>query len=170
MSEALTLVVNALSREIFAPFGDVIETRGASQCPINEGTSQRFHDLASIDVLERGGRPLVNIFKAQPQPLPITIRALERHPLSSQAFMPLHGQRFLVVVAPRGDAILASDLMAFITDGTQGVNYHRGVWHHGLIALDEASDFLVIDRGGPDENCDVFRLKETVTIDTLPAR
>lgn len=163
----LTLAVSALNREDFAPFGDVIETRGASQCPINEGTSQRFHDLAEIDVLERGGRPLVNIFQAQPQALPMTIRTLERHPLSSQAFMPLHGQRFLVVVAPKGDAIVARDLKAFITDGTQGVNYHRGVWHHGLIALHEASGFLVIDRGGPDDNCDVFTLNEPVTIDRL---
>ncbi len=161
---SLSLNVEPLTREAFAQFGDVIETRGAAQCPINEGTSQRFHDLATIDVLENEGRPLVNIFRAQPQVLPLRIRALERHPLSSQAFMPLNGQRFLVVVAPKGDHDPSGSVRAFVTDGRQGVNFHRGVWHHGLIALGTESEFLVIDRGGPDENCDVLELPEPLTI------
>jgi ureidoglycolate lyase len=41
------------------------------------------------------------------------------------------------------------------------VNYHRGVWHHPLIALDGVSDFLVIDRGGPGSNCDEHLFSET---------
>lgn len=163
----LTLAVSALTREAFAPFGDVIETRGASKCPINEGTSQRFHDLATVDVLAEGGRPLVNIFRSQPRALPMRIESVERHPLSSQAFMPLDAQRFLVVVAAPGETVRGQDLRAFITNGAQGVNIHRGVWHHALIGLDRESDFLVIDRGGAGENCDVLRLDEDISVNKL---
>ncbi|VVE80308.1 Ureidoglycolate lyase [Pandoraea sputorum] len=34
------------------------------------------------------------------------------------------------------------------------MNYARGVWHHPLLALDEVSDFVVVDRGGDGHNCD----------------
>ena len=158
-----TLIASKLTREGFAPFGDVIEARGAEHFAINEGTSERFNDLANIDVQENGGRVLVNIFRAQAQSRPLLIKALERHPLSSQAFVPLCPMPFLLVVAPPGDGIDIATLRCFITDGHQGVNYRRGVWHHPLISM-EAADFLVIDRGGPGDNCDVVSLPEKIQI------
>ena len=94
---------------------------------------------------------------------------MERHPLSSQAFVPLGSPPFLIVVAPPSDRLTRETLRAFITDGSQGVNYHRGVWHHPLIALQRESEFLVIDRGGPRENCDVFDLEPGVVISELQA-
>jgi ureidoglycolate lyase len=97
--------------------------------------------------------PLLSIFRTRPLDLPISIKVMERHPLSSQAFYPLSNRPYLVVVAARGD-FSAENLKAFIADGDQGVNYHRGVWHHFSLSLDETSDFLVIDRGGPEKNCD----------------
>ena len=99
-----TLPVEPLTRAAFAPFGDVIETAGARHYPINEGTTERFHDLARVDVAAEGGRPLINIFRTLPAPLPIRLRMMERHPLGSQAFVPLDGADFLVVVAPPGAA------------------------------------------------------------------
>ena len=80
---------------------------------------------------------------------------MERHPLGSQAFMPLDAQPFIVVVAPLGEQVAPGDLRAFITNGRQGVNYRRGVWHHSLIALNAPARFIVVDRGGPGDNCDV---------------
>jgi len=90
---------------------------------INEGTSQRYNDLAELDVQEAGGRPLISIFHALPRVLPLPIEIMERHPLSSQAFYPLERRAFLVVVAEAGAAPLAQRLHAFLSSGNQGVNY-----------------------------------------------
>jgi len=49
------------------------------------------------------GRPLISIFRAAPRPIPFSVKSLERHPLSSQAFYPLDATPFLVVVAKDGD-------------------------------------------------------------------
>ena len=103
-----------------------------------------------------GGRPLINIFRATPWKLPLRVAMVERHPLSSQAFIPLAPARFLLVVAAPGNAPDPTALRAFVTDGSQGVNYARGTWHHPVLALDHVTDFLVVDRGGPGENCDVI--------------
>ena len=141
-----------LTRREFAPFGEVIETGGAERRVINQGSTERFHDLARVDVAAHGGFPLINVFRAQPLPLPLTVKLMEQHPLGSQAFIPLHGARFLIVVAPAGGAPRAEEMRAFVTDGRQGVNYARGVWHHPVIAMTRATDFLVVDRGGPGDN------------------
>ena len=157
----LVLTAEPLSRAAFTPFGDVIETAGSRSFEINDGFATRHHDLAQLDLLEAGGRPLLNIFHAKPWPQPIRIRLLERHPLSSQAFMPLGARPFLVVVAPPGETPAPGDIRAFLTNGRQGVNFHRGVWHHPLLVLGQDADFLVVDRGGEDENCDLFHFDET---------
>ena len=141
-----------LSRRGFAPFGEVIETDGAERRTINAGSTVRFHDLARIDVAARGGYPLINLFRAQPLPLPLTVRLMEQHPLGSQAFIPLDAAPFLIVVAPAGAAPGPAELRAFVTDGRQGVNYARGVWHHPVIAMNRETDFVVVDRGGPGDN------------------
>ncbi len=151
-----------LSGETFAPFGDVIETAGRQPRSINDGTTQRYHDLASIEL--GGGYPLLNIFVAQPLPLPLRITMIERHPLGSQAFVPLDGADFLVVVATPGDDPKPGDLRAFLAHKGQGVNYAPGVWHHPVIAIGGETRFLVIDRGGEDANCDEHRFGEDVDI------
>ncbi|KVE29522.1 ureidoglycolate hydrolase [Burkholderia singularis] len=165
-----TLTIEPLTRAAFAPFGDVIETDGAKHFPINGGTTTRFHDLARVDVGDGGGRPLVNLFRGQPRALPFAVTMLERHPLGSQAFLPLSDKPYLVVVAPAGDLDPAK-IRAFVTRGWQGVNYAKGVWHHPLIALGGLSDFIVVDRGGDGVNLDERDLPEPLwlTDDALPA-
>ena len=154
----MKLPVEALTREAFALFGDVIEADASrSSFAINEGSSQRFHDLAQLDAGD-GGRLVVSIFRAQPRCLPLTLTLLERHPKGSQAFMPLSGQPFLVVVAPRSDRIDRAQIRAFLANGRQGVNFAPGVWHHPLLALYSESDFLVIDRNDPHGNCEEQKL------------
>ncbi len=145
-----------LTREAFAPFGDVIQTEGAEHFQINEGTTTRFHDLAKVDTAEQNGRPIISVFRGEPRPMPFPVRIMEKHPLASQAFVPLSGRSYLVVVASPeiedGASLTADDLQVFLAESGQGVNYARNVWHHPLIALESQSDFLIVDRGGVGDN------------------
>ncbi|MBI3442068.1 MAG: ureidoglycolate lyase [Proteobacteria bacterium] len=143
-----------LTPKAFAPYGDVIEcSELAVQKKINYGSAVRFHDLAALDLNAGTGKPLVSIVRSIPLERPIAIKVMERHPLSSQAFYPLSGHPYIVVVAEKGD-FDPRKVRAFLVSKNQGVNYHKGTWHHYLLSLDGESDFLVIDRGGPEENCD----------------
>lgn len=153
MSETLpTLRVEPLTRDAFAPFGEVIDASAAKQVyAINEGTAQRYHDLATLDCAHEGGRVIVSLFRAEPRALPFEIAMLERHPLGSQAFVPLAAAtRYLVVVSESPE----TTPRVFLAENGQGINLHRGTWHHPLLALAWVSDFLVLDRGGPGANCD----------------
>ncbi|MBL8250548.1 MAG: ureidoglycolate lyase, partial [Candidatus Competibacter sp.] len=153
---AVELPVRPLSRAAFAPFGDVIETDGATHYPINEGSCLRFHDLARVTA-DAGGRPSINIFRARPVVWPLVIEQVERHPLGSQAFYPLERRPYLVVVAAPDPVSSALVPLAFLASGRQGVNYRPGVWHHPLLALASESEFLVIDRIGSQPNCEEAR-------------
>jgi len=158
------LVARPLTREAFAPFGDVIGTgEAARRFSINAGNTERYHDLARIDAGE-GGRAIVSIFRGQPRQLPFPVTLMERHPLASQAFVPLSGRPYLVVVAPPGPAPRGGDLQAFVARPDQGVNYAPGVWHHPLLALEDVSDFLVIDRDGPGHNCEEVAVEPGVLL------
>jgi ureidoglycolate lyase len=150
----VTLTARPLTKDEFTPFGDVIETADSEHWTINQGFAERYHDLARIDVGAKGGRPLVNLFRAKARNFPMPVRLMERHPLASQAFVPLNPSPFLIIVARPGDAPRPEDLVAFVSAPGQGVNYARGVWHHPLIAIGGERDFLVVDRGGPEENYD----------------
>jgi ureidoglycolate lyase len=149
--DAVSLSVRPLSKEAFAPFGDVVETEGAEVRLINQGSTERFHDLARIDVAEGGGHAIASIFRGQPFEPPVTISMMERHPLGSQMFYPLAGRPFLVVVASDEDG-RPGEPEAFLCPPGKGVNYARNVWHHPLISLGAVSDFLVVDRDGPGSN------------------
>jgi ureidoglycolate lyase len=149
------LIVTPLNHSDFKPYGDIIEiSERCESKTINDGYATRYHDLADLDVSSAGGRPLINIFRARPRPLPLTIHMMEQHPLGSQAFIPLQHSPFVIVVAPPGEIVRPSDLVAFISSGFQGVNYARSVWHFPLLVLGEIEqDFVVIDRGGEGDNC-----------------
>lgn len=156
-----------LTAAAFAPYGQVLDTRLAEQIPINQGLTTRFDDLANVDLRGEGARTLINVFRSTPVGLPHRVEIMERHPLGSQAFYPLAGARFLVLVAPAGDAVLADQLELFISDGQQGVSFAPNTWHHYQLALDQPSDFLVIDRGGPGENLQEVALQGKAEISAL---
>ncbi len=160
----VTLKPIPLTAEGFADYGEVIEVRGTAPKPINYGQTDRYDDLAQIDVSRDGGRPLLSIFRSRPVSLPFQVRLLERHPLGSQAFFPLHRRPFLVVVAGGNEMPDEDSVQVFITDGRQGVSYAPGTWHHYQLSLDRDSDYLVIDRGGPGNNCDEVQLESTIVI------
>ena len=134
MTQSITLTVRELKRSTFAPYGDIIETDGVRSFMINQGTTERFHDLAAVDVSEQGGRPLISIFRGQAFSLPIPIRMMERHPLGSQAFIPITPYPWLLVVAPAEKDGTPGVPEAFVAGSHQGVSYRKGVWHHPLLS------------------------------------
>jgi ureidoglycolate lyase len=169
----LMLAPKPLTRDDFLPFGEVIESAGRDAVPINFGHARRFHRLASVDCQAEQGEPVISIVTTKPWPSPIAIRMLERHPISTQAFIPLMEARFLVVVAERNSKPRPENIQAFVTNGRQGINYGRGTWHHPLLALSEVT-FLVVDRAGPapdfDQDYEEISLEEspiTLAIDSV---
>lgn len=157
-----------LDADAFAPFGDVIEVSDRPAVRIiNEGNTSRYHDLAALTLDANGGTPAISIFRSQPHTMPVSIRSMERHPLSSQAFFPLSEQPYLVIVAPQGEFNPLA-VRAFIAQPGQGVNYHPGTWHHYSLALHSVSDFLVVDRISADDssdgNCDEVEFPQPILV------
>jgi len=138
------LQAEPLTPDAFAPFGEVLAVDPAKAVEINAGFTTRYHSLATV---ESDADVILSIFRGRVRPLEAAM--LERHPLGSQAFMPLSARPWLAVVAGRPDA---KACRAFLCRGDQGVNYRSGVWHHPLLVLDREQDFLVVDRAGPGEN------------------
>ena len=160
------LAIEPLTIEAFEPFGDVIEPDNAREIRlINGGTASRFHDLAPVDVSSEGGRPLVSIFRGKPFAFPVANAMMERHPLGSQAFMPLSPRPFLIAVAPDEDGRPGTPRI-FLGEG-RGVAYRRNTWHHPLLALEAVSDFLVVDRGGDGVNLEEADYAEAFRVEAL---
>jgi ureidoglycolate lyase len=145
---ATVLAARPLSAHAFASFGDVIARPASGGRSINGGTSMRYDDVARLDLAADGGAAQLSLFVSTPRGLPLECEALERHPLSTQAFIPVGHSPMLVIVATAADAPHAAETAAFVTDGRQGVNFHRGVWHHPLVALAGDATFVVVGRGG----------------------
>lgn len=153
-----------LTQQSFSAFGDVIEASAdANNFPINNGFTQRYHDLAKVDVTDKQGHAIVSLFRTTPLAQPIAIKMMERHPLGSQAFIPMGENPYLVVVAPAGEFDV-NNIEVFFANSNQGVNYHKGTWHHFCLALGGESDFLVVDRSGEGDNCDVLELNGALVI------
>ena len=150
-----TLKILPLTKQAFAAFGDVIEPTPKAIRMINGGNTERHHALAAPEALGEDARIVLNLFRGLPRKFPFEISMMERHPLGSQSFSPLSGRPYLVVVSQDEDG-KPGEPSVFLARGDQGVNYHRNVWHHPLMALDQVSDFLVADRDGPDNNLEEF--------------
>ena len=146
MTGPAPLVIETLTAEAFAPFGQVIEDDHARSFLINGGRTRRYDALAIADC---DGEVALSIFRGTPWPSPIRIAMLERHPLGSQAFIPMERHPWLLVVAERPEP---EACRAFLARGDQGIQIGKGVWHHPLLVLQPIHDFLVADRKGPGSN------------------
>ena len=140
----------------------MIEIEDARHFPINAGKIERYHDLANVELdTSAEGRVLISIFKCnKPSQLPYRVEIIERHCMGSQAFIPLHSARMVIVVGPAIESVQADQLKAFVSNGKQGINYRPGIWHMPLIAFDENQQFLVVDRGGGGENLEEIRFED----------
>lgn len=143
------LTPRPLTTEAFAPFGEVIELKDSPDKIINQGLCGRHHDLAKLDFTD--GRAGISLFDAEARHLPCDVDLVERHPLGSQAFIPITGTPFLVIVAEDADGTPVRP-QAFVTQSRQSVNLHRGVWHGVLCPLGERGLYAVVDRIGPGDN------------------
>ncbi len=143
------IIATPLSQSAFAEYGDVLEAVGTPDKMINQGLCCRHHDLASTDF--GTGRAGISVFNAEARGLPYTLDMMERHPEGSQAFVPMHQNPYLVVVAKDKSGV--PDMpQAFIAQPGQGVNYRRNTWHGVLTPLHAPGLFAVIDRIGDGEN------------------
>ena len=151
------ILIEALTPAAFAPFGDVLEAEGEPDWIINQGLCGRFHDRARLDFAD--GRAGISLFRAEPRSLPYRLEMVERHPLGSQAFLPLSLDPFLVIVA-EGQGTQPGRVRAFVTRPGQGVNLLRNTWHGVCTPLHAPGLFAVVDRIGPKDEPGGANLEE----------
>ena len=151
----------------FAPFGEVISAGLQPGVSANQGTAVRVDWSAQLRSTRAGARPNLAVFRSTPQPLPLALCLLERHPHSTQTFLPMVVTRYLVCVAPTrpdGSPELAS-LRAFVCGPGQGVNYQAGCWHHPIVALDAVAEFAVlIWEDGSAGDCEEQALPQPILV------
>ena len=153
-----------ISRSNFAVYGDLISTDNINPMDINAGYAKRFDNLADLNTSKDGGKTIVSIFSALKRTFPMKIDMMEKHPLGSQAFIPMKETTFLVFVAPEGEKPDLNKIESFIVPPGIGVNYKIDIWHFPLISTEDMN-FLVIDRKGSGENLDIFNLdKEKIIL------
>ena len=146
-----------ITKENFSKFGDMITTENIKPLEINNGYAKRFDGIATIDTSNKNGETTISIFSALKRSFPMEIDMMEKHPLGSQAFIPMKETIFLTLVAPVGEKPEINKIQSFIVPKGKGVNYKAGVWHFPLIATEDM-DFLVVDRKGKGENLIVENL------------
>ena len=140
-----------VTRSNFATYGDLISTNDINPIDINAGYAKRFDNLADLNTSKDGGQSIVSIFSALKRTFPMTIDMMEKHPLGSQAFIPMKETTFLCLVALPGELPEINKIQSFIIPPKMGINYKPGVWHFPLISTED-TNFLVIDRKGSGEN------------------
>ena len=140
-----------ITKENFSKFGDMITTENIKPLEINNGYAKRFDDIAKIDTSNKNGETTISIFSALKRSFPMKIDMMEKHPLGSQAFIPMKETTFLTLVAPEGEKPDLEKIESFIVPKGIGVNYKTGIWHFPLISTEDM-DFLVVDRKGVGDN------------------
>ena len=140
-----------ISKENFANYGDLISTNNVKPIDINNGYAKRFDDLANINTSKDQGKTIVSIFSALKRNFPMKIDMMEKHPLGSQAFIPMKETTFIAFVAPLGEKPEINKIESFIISPGKGINYKPGIWHFPLISTED-TNFLVVDRKGDGEN------------------
>lgn len=148
-----------VSRDAFAAYGDLLIAP--------QPGSGRVDIVEALENLRPAARPRLTLMVAEPRKLPFRPVEMERHVHSSQAFLPLSGADYLVMVAPGAgdDRPDVTRLRAFKVPGDVGINYRPNVWHHPIATLGGPGRFAVwtfIDGTGQDE--EFVSLSETVTI------
>jgi ureidoglycolate hydrolase len=179
----------------FAPYGQVISARTSAASEANQGTASRFNNLATIQNGRSGAKSNVCLFRSAKRPLDsnscssenkkddgsglFRVKLLERHPYSSQMFVPINCQnRWLIIVAlslkePKNVDVRKegnagpdmSTVRAFMATSDQGINFAAGVWHHPLIALESTTDFAcVVYEDGTRDDCHIVNLNDVSVI------
>ena len=161
----LIIKPKAINKENFKKFGDMITTDDIKPLEINDGYAKRYDGIANLDAKKENGESIISIFSALKRSFPMKVDMMEKHPLGSQAFIPMKETTFLAFVAPEGTKPDLDKVEAFIIPKGIGVNYNAGIWHFPLIATEDMN-FLVIDRKGTGDNLVLHYLnKENITLE-----
>jgi ureidoglycolate lyase len=156
------ILIQPITAQAFAPFGDVLDTTGSPDKIINQGLCGRYHDRAEMNFM--AGHAGLSLFKAEPRDLPLTLAMMERHPEGSQAFIPMSEHGFLVIVAP-DEGGRPGPPLAFETAPGQAINFHRGTWHGVLTPLQAPGLFAVVDRIGAGDNLQEHWFETSYVVD-----
>ena len=148
-----------ITKKNFSAFGELINTKKRKPIKINNGYAKRYHDLGKVDTSSKKGKPIISIFSAKKRNFPMKINMMEKHPLGSQAFIPMKETTFIVFVAPKGKMPNINKIKSFIVPKQTGVNYKPGIWHFPLISK-KNMNFLVIDRKGNGNNLIIHNFKK----------
>ena len=148
-----------ITKENFSKFGDMITTENIKPLEINNGYAKRFDGIATIDTSNKNGETTISIFSALKRSFPMEIDMMEKHPLGSQAFIPMKETTFLCFVAPPGEFPDINKIESFIIPSKNGINYKPGIWHFPLISTED-TNFLVIDRKGKGENLVIHKFEK----------
>ena len=140
-----------INKENFSKFGDMISTNNIKPINVNNGYAKRFDGIANLNTSKENGETTISIFSALKREFPMKIDMMEKHPLGSQAFIPMKETTFLTLVAPQGDKPDLKKIESFIIPPGIGVNYNPGIWHFPLISTEDMN-FLVVDRKGSGKN------------------
>lgn len=143
----ICLEVQPMTREAFAPFGEIVSERGAIDIDLDGGA-------ASFVAQTVEHRPLMFDF-------------LGRHRRTEQVFSPLGGTTSVIAVAlpTEGENPDPNKMAAFLVDGSFAFKLHRGTWHTSAFPLKEEAKFLVVDREGTlDEDYDLRDLKTALGV------
>lgn len=143
----ICLEVQPMTREAFAPYGELIGERGPIEIDLDGGQSS-----VVAQTVEK--RPMVFDF-------------LGRHRRTEQVFSPLGGAKSILAVAmpSEGDSPDPNKMAAFLVDGSCAFKLHRGTWHTSAFPLKDHASFLVVDREGTlDEDYDLRDLKTALGV------
>jgi len=172
-----------ITPEAFAPFGQVIQSypdvnaiptpRLIKVTPANFGTALKYHKLSLLEnsyPSDAGATSGISVYRCErtPNDSEVEIKALERHPHTNQAFLPLgtdDHKRYIVVVGKNGsnDRPELQTLRAFIVRGDQGVVYNTAVWHLPMTVLDGPMDLACVETqigDGSAADCEIVELGE----------
>ena len=160
------LACQPLTPHAFSPYGEVLNLFAPAQQTINRGTSGRLDLPGGLDLAGDQGQAVLAVFHALAQNPEGPCHMLERHQLGSQTFVPLTGARCRLLVALGHDQPDLRTLRCFEVTGQQGFTLHKGTWHHPLMALDNGA-FLVLERQGSAEDCEIHSLPVSVRLNPL---
>ena len=156
----MEIIINPkpITKKNFSNFGDMITTNDIKPLEINNGYAKRFDGIANVDTSKDNGETIISIFSALKRSFPMKIDMMEKHPLGSQAFVPMSETKFFVFVAPKGKKPNTKKIESFIVPKQTGINYKPGIWHFPLIST-KNMNFLVIDRKGTGNNLVIHNFK-----------
>jgi ureidoglycolate lyase len=139
------LPVRSITREAFAPFGDLI-------APLKDGVPFGPDD-AKLDLI--GGIPRLYIMRLPRRGL--VVRQITRHRRVTQCLAAMGGKSWLMAAAPpeeldrpTAEPALA-DIVGFLVPGTVAVKLHRGTWHAGPFFEDDEISFLNLELSDTNE-------------------